>query len=444
LLPPARLDRKEVDMTDNPFAGDKLAEKSPFRQAALARLNTPEQLDRLLTVTPPRSWIALIVLAALIGVALAWAFLGQLSTYETARGLFRNEGGRVVEALAPGQGTLTEILAVRGDLVKKGQVVARIVSTAAEQQIANARDAVTERRSELRRQREVADTEYSSKHANYEDRRAALGLQADAAKSRIETLKSMLADQEKLLAAKIMVRATVLQTQSQLDQAQREVDEATSQLAQIDHQELDQKIQADQRIKTAEFNLADASRKLLELVEENRVSGEVIAPADGVVNEVQSNLGTVVSRSKNILSIETSRGHGLEFIAFVPITGADKIKPGQPVRITPNAATREEEGTMLGAVREIGHTAASTEALHALLQSDDLVRSFTSQGPVILAYLDLDEDPNTVSGYAWTSSRGADEPVSAGNFGSADVEVRSDRPIGLLIPTLRRWSGVID
>ena len=37
--------------------------RSPFRPAALERLNNPEQLDRLLTVTSARSWIAAFVIA---------------------------------------------------------------------------------------------------------------------------------------------------------------------------------------------------------------------------------------------------------------------------------------------------------------------------------------------------------------------------------------------
>jgi len=90
-----------------------------------------------------------------------------------------------------------------------------------------------------------------------------------------------------------------------------------------------------------------------------------------------------------VLSVETKTGEGLEFVGFVPITVADKIKAGAAVRIAPNATRREEEGTMLAAVRAIDDTAASPEALKSLLHSDDLVRSFSGQGPVKLAYFDL-------------------------------------------------------
>jgi HlyD family secretion protein len=142
------------------------------------------------------------------------------------------------------------------------------------------------------------------------------------------------------------------------------------------------------------------------------------------------------------MRLATKAGERLEFVGFVPVGVSDKIKPGQKVRIVPSAIDREEVGTMLATVRYVDNNAASPEALRALLQSDDVVRLFTSQGPVVIAYFDLVEDQNTVSGYAWTSSRGDEVPVADNNSGTADVEVRFDRPIGLLIPTLRRWSGI--
>jgi hypothetical protein len=51
------------------------AQSGPFRQAAVERVNNLEQLDGLLTVTTPRSWIALSAIAVLIAVALGWSVI---------------------------------------------------------------------------------------------------------------------------------------------------------------------------------------------------------------------------------------------------------------------------------------------------------------------------------------------------------------------------------
>lgn len=97
---------------------------------------------------------------------------------------------------------------------------------------------------------------------------------------------------------------------------------------------------------------------------------------------------------------------------------------------------------MLGQIREVSKFPVTLEEIRALVQNEELVRSFSSAGPTYVAHVKLDRDPMTVSGYAWTSERGALEPITSGGFGTADVLVAQEKPIGLVIPTLRRWTGV--
>lgn len=50
-----------------------------FRKAALERLSTPEQLDQLIRVTRPRSWILLTGLLTLVAAFLLWGIFGTLT-----------------------------------------------------------------------------------------------------------------------------------------------------------------------------------------------------------------------------------------------------------------------------------------------------------------------------------------------------------------------------
>lgn len=49
-----------------------------FRQSALERLSSPEQLDQLMQVTTPRGWFALIAVIALLVVGIAVAAVGEI------------------------------------------------------------------------------------------------------------------------------------------------------------------------------------------------------------------------------------------------------------------------------------------------------------------------------------------------------------------------------
>ena len=71
--------------------------KRIFREEALARLSSPEQLDQLIQVTRPRSWLILLTLFALLAALTAWSVFGRVSTRVAARGMLL--GGDVFERI---------------------------------------------------------------------------------------------------------------------------------------------------------------------------------------------------------------------------------------------------------------------------------------------------------------------------------------------------------
>src|SRR5262245_11301691 len=108
--------------------------KQIFRQAALARLSSPEQLDSLLEVTSPRGCLALIALLCIGAAALLWSIFGTISTTVDGSGLLLRPGG-VLSVVAPRAGVITNVLAFPGQDIHRGNTVVRIaVSDANEDQ----------------------------------------------------------------------------------------------------------------------------------------------------------------------------------------------------------------------------------------------------------------------------------------------------------------------
>ena len=400
-----------------------------------------ERLDRLLTVTTARAWIALATIAALIGVALAWSLAGSISSYVKGRGVFLREGGRIASAAAAGPGTLSQVLVARGDHVTAGQLVARIAAPELEQQVSNLRALVAERHIELQRQRSSTQADLDARRGALGERSAGLAqVQADA-RRRVEAMKRRLADEQQLFDAQIVTRSAVLEIQSRLDQAQQDAASASDQIIQLDLELRDSVVQGEQRVKNAEFALAEAERQLSERLATARITAEVRSPVAGNVEEIQLRAGSLVARGQSILTLETE-GVGLTFMLFAPLRDGEQIQPGQQVRISTNWTTREEDGTMVGGVSETSKLPITPDGLRTLLHSDDLVRHFSDAGPVFMVKVELKRDPSTASGYAWTSSRGAPVLVESGSFGEGEVRVKSQRPISLAIPVLRRWTGI--
>ncbi len=99
--------------------------KRLFREAALERLSSPEQLDQQLQVPSPKGWIALSAMWVLLAAVIAWSVLGWVYTKEEGQGILVTAGGLKV-VVATGDGRLDTIHVDVGDDVVAGQVVAEI------------------------------------------------------------------------------------------------------------------------------------------------------------------------------------------------------------------------------------------------------------------------------------------------------------------------------
>ena len=61
--------------------------KSVFRKSALDKISSPDQLDKVLKVTSPMSWLALLGITLIIVYTVYWSFTGYLPSTVTASGV---------------------------------------------------------------------------------------------------------------------------------------------------------------------------------------------------------------------------------------------------------------------------------------------------------------------------------------------------------------------
>ena len=94
-----------------------------FREKSLQQLSSPEQLDQLMQITQPRSWIALLGLCALLVLFIGWAVFGRIPIEITAPSVFLKSGG-INQIAATHDGQVSTLYVKVGDLVTAGQPVA--------------------------------------------------------------------------------------------------------------------------------------------------------------------------------------------------------------------------------------------------------------------------------------------------------------------------------
>ncbi len=100
-------------------------DKTIFRKVSIERLSSPEQLDRMITVTSAKSWLMLIALGCILTAVVIWSITGSIATSVAAKGMLVKSGG-IVDISSPERGQISDIRVRPGDFIKKGDIIARL------------------------------------------------------------------------------------------------------------------------------------------------------------------------------------------------------------------------------------------------------------------------------------------------------------------------------
>lgn len=93
-----------------------------YRKSALERMSNPEQLDKVMKVTSPMSWLALIGITFVILVTVIWSFVGTIPETITAKGIFVPIVGSN-SIYTQDAGTVVSVRVRAGDELHLGEVV---------------------------------------------------------------------------------------------------------------------------------------------------------------------------------------------------------------------------------------------------------------------------------------------------------------------------------
>jgi HlyD family secretion protein len=411
-----------------------------FRKVALERLSSPEQLDQLLQVTDPKGWLALGALGTILLSALVWGIWGAIPTESTGEGILLRRGG-VSDLVAPSAGQIEEVLVSAGDVIEKGQPVARLRQDELQRQIADRRSKQADLRAEYQERQLYSQEQERLRSRDLEQQRRNLELGIKTLDTEIDLLRRRLEDQEALLADGLVTKQTVVATQQELN-AKRDQQEAKRlELSGLQSKSLESSQQLAQELKTRERALRDLELEMRELEAKLQENRQILSPHAGRVLELLVDRGDVVSPGAPVLSLEVIT-EDLVAVLFVPASAGKRVRPGMPVRVSPSTVKREEYGSMLGTVTGAAAFPATQRGMTRLLGNEALVAKLMEAGPLIQVDVALQHDPATPTGYRWSSSRGPTLEISSGTLASGDVVVKEDRPISLVIPTLREKLGV--
>ncbi len=453
------------------------AAEALFRQEAIKKVSSPEQLDRLMQVTRLRGWVALGTLAAVLLGAILWGIYGAIPTRVAGSGIILERGGGLIDVQSRGGGRLVAVLVRPGQRVEKGQPIARVDQRDLALSLDQARAFAGELKSQrdqtaqyygsylrdqeknLRQQASNLQTQARDAEENLRSQRRAIETRERDAQARLKAVQDLYAAEEQLLKEGFISKIQVEDMRERVQAAREELTRARADLVQLDvatrtqlgrilsdRQALDIKLlelknQRTQSLDVYALKLVEADQKVRQLAHDLDETSTVVSPESGVVLDQTAAVGTIIGERASIVRIETG-ARRLDAIVYVPAGTGKEIKRGVRVELTPATVKREEWGSMLGRVRAVGEFATTAAGMMAVLDNQDLVRTFLAPGPVLSVSVELDTDPQAPSGFRWTSRRGPDVKVTPGTLATAQLVVREQPPITLVVPFLKKFFGI--
>ena len=476
-------------------------ESKLFRAKSLERLSSPERLDQLMQVVNPKSWLPLITLGALVATAGVWSVFGRIPITVEGRGVLIYPS-KVVPLQSKGEGQLLDLKIQPGDTVKKGDIIATVdqIDLRKQLELVKAKlaqlqvqdrnvnllqtqrsdrdlESITEQRQTLVQRlqilEELTPTLREKGLVSIERDRQTLQKRLQTLQELLPTYKKRLSIRQDLFKEGAISDDVLLQARQQYLDNVANIDDAESQLKQLDVKEADalkeylsnlneiknikaqlqelnskQATLAQQDLETSttrKKEIQEVEREISRLQEQIINNSQIISQHSGKILEVTVSLGQVVQPGTRIANIDIDNPQDkLVGITFFPVEDGKKIQSDMTVQITPQTIKRERFGGIVSKVTKISSFPITKEAAVNVVGNPEVVEGLVSekQPGLIQVFAELQPDPDTFSGYQWSSSSGPRLKISSGTTTIARVKVEERAPITYVIPLLRSVSGI--
>ena len=97
---------------------------------------------------------------------------------------------------------------------------------------------------------------------------------------------------------------------------------------------------------------------------------------------------------------------------------------------------------MVGRVTYVSDYPSTSRGMLRILKNDKLLTSLAGTDSPYEVHADLLIDEHTFSGYRWSSSLGPPLKIQSGTRAAAYITVDSRRPIEMVVPLLRGYTGL--
>ncbi|KUF08756.1 NHLP bacteriocin system secretion protein [Pseudoponticoccus marisrubri] len=423
-----------------------------FRQSALDRAGGAgiDTVDLGVHVVKAPQWLMLAAALAVACAAVGLSLRLPVPSKVDAQGiLITAQGLKDIESTTSGR--VGMVFVAPGDFVRRGQKVAQIEQPDLDQQL----DQAQARLANLRNRHKRIAGFHARMRADHDrqmaQRRAELENMIAYDEQHVAWLRDSLDGYETLAARGLTANSVLMDARMKLTEAEEALLRDRNALSALEYENTTRQIEQEREILSLEVAIEEARREVSALRERRQRLAYLESAHDGVVVEQKLNMGELVDPGTSVLSIlpgvsqaDVAGGQArIPLVATLYISSSEgkRVQPGMPVQIVPSTVKREEYGFIHGEITEVATVASTQEGMMRNLKNQQLVQELSANGAPFAATAMLEMAPETVSGYRWSSSEGPDQEIGPGSMARAEIIVKEQRLIALVMPALRRLLG---
>lgn len=413
-----------------------------YRKIALDRLTSPEQLDQVLEITSARSWVALVGAIVLAAAVVVWSVFGSIPTRVYGSGVLIRTGG-IYDVVSPSTGVIGDVSVRTGDIVREGQVVARVEQPGLVEELRVARATLEDLRSRHTELERFGTEDEALSDELAERERGVLKRSFDAATEELRWLEAKALGQQRLLDEGLIRADELVATEQLRAAAAIRARSIEGEIRQVALRNLIRENDRQRQFVQSRQEIAHASRRVRHLEDRLRSASQVRSSHAGRILEVMSETGGLAQQGTPLFRLDRVGDdvQNLEAVIYIPGLSGKRVRRGMQVQLSPANVKREEHGYMIGTVVTVSEFPATQEAMTRVLKNQSLVHLLSGGAAPYEAFISLRLDAASADGYAW-SSRSPGEAIQSGTLCSATITTHTRRPIELVAPFLRRAAGI--
>lgn len=409
-----------------------------FRKNALEKLHSPDDLNTLLKLTTPKSWLVLVIMVLLTLILIVWGFTGSIPVRVHGLGLIQKQGGIVYNVASKAEGTVEKLWVKTGQEIKKGGPIAELFLRENEAEKIGAQRSLETLHQRYQSEQQTTERLISENEKNTGTQNWALEKYLESLTQQLGYLNNLFTSQKEELKKGYVVLQQVETTRAEIFNTEKAIRDTRNQinLNLTLHEQYETGLL--EKLGQLEQQVIDA-RENLRLIDTKLDTRKVIySPFNGIVTELDIRQGNWVQKDQPVVTIEQA-GKELELYAYFQASSGKKLAPGMKVDVAPTSVEQSLYGSILGRVDSVSDLVETRDGLMAIFGNAELVNQLMAQGAPIQAIISLQKDTATYSGFKWSSSKGPRFKITAGSMASAAVSIEEKKPVDFVIPLFKAW-----